>query len=328
MIPGAVQPVIDLTKESQEVFQPLPLSPVDIQLEDKVVFKKDNIEEQDNGKGLCSRLFAKTEPDHWYTTRTGRTVKPAKSYLPSLGSQKKYEGKVFLTETIVCNNREKQLRQDQVKMPTAEHLFQVKDSANKPSNDESMTFHNATAKALYLYKRSCLDLQTAVSFLTTQVKESNDNDWKKLFRLMRNFKAIAELGLTLRNKGEGYKLQMVDWCCLCSPSQHVWSYSSNIEHGKGSVFSKSTKQKINTTSSIEAELVGTYEVMLKIVWNNYVLEEQGYHGPWPIIYQDNLSAILLEEVPKAAQREPNISTLDTTLLSMEPWRNRHPVLLT
>ena len=68
-----------------------------------------------------------------------------------------------------------------------------------------MTFHSATAKALYLYKRSCPDLQTAVSFLSTQIKESDEDDWTKLFRLMGNFKATAELGRTLRNKGEGYK---------------------------------------------------------------------------------------------------------------------------
>ena len=68
-----------------------------------------------------------------------------------------------------------------------------------------MTFHNATAKALYLCKRSCPDLQTTVSFFTTQVKEPDEDGWKKLFGIMGYFKATAELGLMLSNKSEGYK---------------------------------------------------------------------------------------------------------------------------
>lgn len=37
-----------------------------------------------------------------------------KSYIPSLGSQKKYEEKVFLTEATVSNKGDKHLGQDQV----------------------------------------------------------------------------------------------------------------------------------------------------------------------------------------------------------------------
>ena len=65
--------------------------------------------------------------------------------------------------------------------------------------------------------------------------------------------------------------------------------------GKGSIFSKSTKQKINTTSSTEAELVGTYECMLEILWTKYFLEAQEYSTEQTVVYQDNKSAILLEK---------------------------------
>ena len=63
----------------------------------------------------------------------------------------------------------------------------------------------------------------------------------------------------------------------------------------GSIFSKSTKQKINTTSSTESELVGTYDTMMEIIWTNYFLEAQGNEANNTIVFQDNKSAIVLEK---------------------------------
>ena len=70
---------------------------------------------------------------------------------------------------------------------------------------------------------------------------------------------------------------------------------TTLSLGKGSVFSKSTKQKLNATRSTEAELVGTYDSMLEVLWTTYFLKAQGYPAEQPVIYQDNKSAILLEK---------------------------------
>lgn len=64
--------------------------------------------------------------------------------------------------------------------------------------------------------------------------------------------------------------------------------------GKGSVYSSSMKQKINTRSSTEAELVGVNDLMGKILWTRHFLEAQGYEVKTNRIYQDNESAMLLE----------------------------------
>ena len=64
--------------------------------------------------------------------------------------------------------------------------------------------------------------------------------------------------------------------------------------GRGSVVSASTKQKLNTKSSTEAELVSADDAMPYVLWTSYFLKEQGYGVTCPIMYQDNKSAILLE----------------------------------
>ena len=63
--------------------------------------------------------------------------------------------------------------------------------------------------------------------------------------------------------------------------------------GKGSVCSKSAKQKINGKSSAEIESIGFDDVVAQILWTNGFAEAQG----WSVTtkaYQDNRSAMLLE----------------------------------
>jgi hypothetical protein len=68
-----------------------------------------------------------------------------------------------------------------------------------------------------------------------------------------------------------------------------------VSLGKGMPINTSTKQKINTRSSTETELVAADDFMPIILWTNYFLEAQGYGHQDTIIYQDNQSAILLKK---------------------------------
>jgi hypothetical protein len=65
--------------------------------------------------------------------------------------------------------------------------------------------------------------------------------------------------------------------------------------GKGGIYGTSTCQKLVTKSSTEAELVGVSDVLPQVVWTRKFLMAQGYHVRDSVVYQDNKSAILLEE---------------------------------
>jgi hypothetical protein len=65
--------------------------------------------------------------------------------------------------------------------------------------------------------------------------------------------------------------------------------------GKGSIYSSSTQQRLNTKSSTKAELVGVDNVMPLILWTQYFLGAQGYGIDENIVFQDNQSTILLEK---------------------------------
>jgi hypothetical protein len=70
--------------------------------------------------------------------------------------------------------------------------------------------------------------------------------------------------------------------------------------GKGGVYSISTRQKINTKSSTEAELVGVDDAMSLIIWTKNFLEAQEYRASDNVVYQDNQSAMLLERNGRAS----------------------------
>ena len=70
--------------------------------------------------------------------------------------------------------------------------------------------------------------------------------------------------------------------------------------GRGYPISASTKQKLNTRSSTESELVGVDDLMPSILWTRQFLEAQGYGVRENIVLQDNRSAILLEKNGKAS----------------------------
>ena len=65
--------------------------------------------------------------------------------------------------------------------------------------------------------------------------------------------------------------------------------------GVGTIYARSTKQKLNTKSSTETELVGADDCLPQILWTNNFIKAQGYEIKNTVLYQDNRSTMLLEK---------------------------------
>ena len=59
--------------------------------------------------------------------------------------------------------------------------------------------------------------------------------------------------------------------------------------GWGVLLSKSQKQKLNTKSSTEGEIVGVSDYLPNVIWARMFLDEQGFKVEENILYQDNQS---------------------------------------
>ena len=176
--------------------------------------------------------------------------------------------------------------------PAANHLFNVNENATKLDASSAIIFHHLTAQLLYLAKRTRPDLLLAVSFLCTRVQEPDEDDWKKLGRCLRFLRDNKGDVLTLVANG----MNSISWWIDASFAVHPNMRShtgATMSMGKGCPISISSKQKINTRSSTEAELVGVNDAMFMVLWVRHFLECQGYDVVDNVVYQDNQSTMRL-----------------------------------
>jgi hypothetical protein len=178
--------------------------------------------------------------------------------------------------------------------PAATHLFQVNEDAEKLDEPTAQIFHHNVAKLLFLCKRARPDIQTAVAFLCTRVKTPDIDDYKKLTRTMRFLRGTINDHLTL----EADNLSLIKWWVDAAYAVHPDMKShtgGTMTLGRGAPYSTCVKQKLNTRSSTEAELVGVSDVMPQVLWTRYFMQAQGYTVSDSLLYQDNQSAMLLEK---------------------------------
>ena len=178
--------------------------------------------------------------------------------------------------------------------PAASHLFQVRSEGTEHlPKDKADVFHHMVAKLLFLSQRARPDIKTAVSFLCTRVKSPDMDDWKKLARVMRYLRATRRLPMILEASDLGCIRWWVDASFAVHPDMRSHT-GAMMSVGRGAAYSTSVRQKLNTKSSTEGELVGVDDVMPQCLWTRNFLKAQGYEVTDNVILQDNKSAILLE----------------------------------
>ena len=183
--------------------------------------------------------------------------------------------------------------------PATCNLFTIDPNAVLLGVREAEFFHTNTAKLLFLCKRARPDTSTVTSFLCTRVSRPDVDDAKKLRRAMQYLRGSIALVLIL----EADDLRVFRWWVDGSYGVHHdlrGHTGGNFTLGKGTVIGISTKQKINTRSYTETELVSVDDCMPYILWVLYFITAQGYPVDENILYQDNISSIHLEKNGKAS----------------------------
>ena len=180
------------------------------------------------------------------------------------------------------------------KTPASEFLFKTREDVKVLPEKQVAIFHTFVAKNLFASKRAWPDISVAVAFLCTRVKNPDEDDWKKLIRLVRYLRGMAELPLILRADSATVVKWWVDGSHAIHPNMRGHS-GGCVSLGAGMPITGSSKQKLNTRSSTETELVAADDFMPQILWTNLFLEAQDYKTSDTILYQDNQSAILLEK---------------------------------
>ncbi len=174
-------------------------------------------------------------------------------------------------------------------------LFIVNKDAEKLSDEGAMACHNLVAKTLYVSKHARLDVSTMIAFLTTRVRAPDIDDWRKLSCLMVYLRVDRLRRLILSANGSGVLMWYVGASFALHPNLHSHT-GGGLTMGRRFPIVSSTKQKLNTISSTESELVSVDNMMPIIVWSCYFLMAQGYGVTQNVLLQDNKSSMLLEKM--------------------------------
>jgi hypothetical protein len=177
--------------------------------------------------------------------------------------------------------------------PARNNIFDVDESAILLEKDKADIYHRVVAKLLYVSHRGRPDIQLAVAFMCTRVSCSTTQDWLKLKRLLQYLNRTVNDVLIL---GADSLTKLMTWVdAAYGVHRDMKSHTGGaMSLGRGAVMCKSAKQKLNTKSSTEAELVGASDYLPNTIWAKMFLESQGHKIQTNQFLQDNQSAIKLE----------------------------------
>jgi KUP system potassium uptake protein len=178
--------------------------------------------------------------------------------------------------------------------PARRGLFHVDETSEVLSKERKETFHSVVAKYLFVSMRARLDIELPIAFLCTRVTKSTKQDWDKLKRVLEFINGTINDERVIGADDIGRMTTWVD--ASHAVHQDMRSHTGGaVSFGTGAIMSKSSKQKINTKSSTESELVGASDYLPYPIWAKKFLEGQGYYLKENKYMQDNVSCIRFEE---------------------------------
>ena len=176
------------------------------------------------------------------------------------------------------------------------------DPAGEPKRmDTTPTDINEYRKIIGLLMHAAIhtrpDILYAVSYLATKLSQPTVYYRKQALRVVSYLAGTPTLGLTFSAKGPIELFGFVDASYLThddAKGHSGWSFSLS-EHDAG-FYSKSSKQKLVSRSSTEAEIQALDMAVVDAEWLRFLMTELGYTPSNPtIIFQDNTSCIQIAE---------------------------------
>jgi len=208
----------------------------------------------------------------------------------------------YILETIEAFSKEKpEERLKMVTTPATNYLFRTRQDVEKLSQRRAGIYHSTVAKLLFVAKRARPDILLAVSFMTTRVKNPDVDDWWKLIRVLSYLKGSLDITLTLVCD----KIDKLTWFIDGSYASHTdikGQSGAVLTTGNCSVLFKCSKQKVNTRSSTETELIAVDDALPSVQWAKSFMMEQGYNLEMEI-REDNRSTMLLMKNGRLSSRK-------------------------
>ena len=182
--------------------------------------------------------------------------------------------------------------------PAGRDLMEINESALLSEKDRQK-FHSAVYQLLFITQRTRPEFMLSVNFLSGRCYVATEEDKRKLMRVIQYLKGTENLGLKLSLNKDGKP----ELSCHIDSSYGTHrdgksQTGSSTSLGGGSIESSSSKQKVNTKSAHESEIIGLSDRLSRLIWARNLILDQGVKMGPAIIYQDNKGVL---EVCKRGQ---------------------------
>ena len=138
------------------------------------------------------------------------------------------------------------------------------------------------------------DILVPISFLGKRSTKADEDDAVKLGRVLSYLRETTEIRLTLGADN----IHVIKWWADSLFAIHTDMKRHSGLFGtleRGAILARTTTQKLNPTSSTEAEVVASAEVLTQALWTASFLRHQEYDARTPLLQQDNQAAMLLQK---------------------------------
>ena len=137
--------------------------------------------------------------------------------------------------------------------------------------EQAQNLHKTVAQLLFMCMIYCLYIQPLVDFLTTRVRPPDKYNWGNLKQGLNNLKGTLYMKLYLRANSLNtiHRWVGASYCTHWEFKRHT---GETMSIGVCEILSLSRKQKLNTSSSTEAEFVGIANALGLMMCNKYFME--------------------------------------------------------
>jgi hypothetical protein len=189
--------------------------------------------------------------------------------------------------------------------PASEGLFDVRE----PGGDgvDRGDYMGLVMTLMYIARLTRPDILMAVKYLATRSHCATDRDWRYCLRVVKYLHDNQEIGLILHCTD----LQVVIWAdASYAVHEDAKGHSGYILYmGDSYLHSRSGKQKLQATSSTDAEVIAAVEAVKMAVWLREVLREINISPlNHMLLWQDNGAALTMFAEQSKFKRSKHILT--------------------
>ena len=187
--------------------------------------------------------------------------------------------------------------------------FTVKDKISQRDTEpflDNHAYRSLVMSLLYVAKRVRPDILFVVSHLSTRQVNPTVKDWKAAIKALKYLHGTSTKGITFRRDSTHEIMTYADAAFNVHPDSKSHSGIIIFLSG-GPVHFRSSKQKLVTKSTTEAELVAFDDALDMTMWISEICQQIGYRFSKPcLLFQDNQSAIHILNQGRMVKKRGNI----------------------